>query len=400
METKELLQKFEDFKASLEAKSKADAKAEVAEQLKTVNAAIEELKGMKPAVTPEEVKAMTEKSEGLQKSFDELAVEFKAVKRGGGKEGKKSFTEAFSELVEKNWDKISNVGSNGKVTIPMSTKDVGIMTVAASVSGDTVINYGNRNAFLPSTRVNLRDLIPTNPSGTLVQAYFRETAGEGGVGVQTEGSAKSQIDFNFSEVKVVNKYIASFVRFSKQLTKAMPWMQTTLPRLLLREFYSASGGENATFYTTVSLAATGSTTTSETDPIKAIIDLISNQRTAKYNASYALVNHATIAALNKLTYTNGYYAASGGVLTRVDGSMEISGVPIIPVDFVADEKILIIDQDFLERVEAESINIQFFEQDSDNVEKNLITARIECLEEINLMMPASAIFATLTLNDL
>ena len=73
----------------------------------------------------------------------------------------------------------------------------------------------------------------------------------------------------------------------------------------------------------------------------------------------------------------------------------ISGVPIIGTDFVADDKILILDRDYIERVEAESLMIEFFEQDSDNVQKNLITARIECLEEINLMLLNSAIFADL-----
>ena len=126
-----------------------------------------------------------------------------------------------------------------------------------------------------------------------------------------------------------------------------------------------------------------------------IIDYIANQRTAKFAASFGLVSHAQLARLNKLTYTNGYYSGSGGVLTNVDGSMQISGMPVVPVDFVADDKILIVDRDYLERVEAQGLTIELFEQDSDNVQKNLITARIECLEEINLMFPSSAIFADL-----
>ena len=163
----------------------------------------------------------------------------------------------------------------------------------------------------------------------------------------------------------------------------------------MREFYSGTTGENALFYATVAAAATGSTTTAETDDVKQIIDYIANQRTAKFAASFGLVSHTQLARLNKLTYTNGYYTGSGGVLTNVDGSMAISGTPIIPVDWVADDKILILDRDYIERVEADSLMIEFFEQDSDNVQKNLITARIECLEEINLMLLNSAILADL-----
>jgi hypothetical protein len=40
---------------------------------------------------------------------------------------------------------------------------------------------------------------------------------------------------------------------------------------------------------------------------------------------------------------------------------------------------------------VEGLSIEFFQEDSDNIQKNLITARIECMEEFNLMQPASAI---------
>jgi len=75
--------------------------------------------------------------------------------------------------------------------------------------------------------------------------------------------------------------------------------------------------------------------------------------------------------------------------------MTISGMPIIPVDWVTDDKVLIIDRDYLERVEVESLNITFSEEEGNNFTKNLITARIECYEDINLMLPTSAIYADL-----
>lgn len=48
--------------------------------------------------------------------------------------------------------------------------------------------------------------------------------------------------------------------------------------------------------------------------------------------------------------------------------------------------------DYIERVETEAVNITFAMEDADNFTKNLITARIECQEELNLMLPASAIY--------
>ena len=384
-----------DIKAGLASQIKTAvnevAKETAIEQMKAVDAKIAEFKSMPNDVSGEMLTKALSDVQVLTKDFEQFQLDAKQ----GKMDGKKTFSEAFADVILKNAKEIGAVRKGNGFKVEMDLKAVGNMTLAANLTGDSVVSYNSRQAIIPSTKVNMRDLIPTNPSGTLVSVQYRETAAEGGIGVQTEGSAKSQIDFDFSEVKTVNKYIAGFARFSKQLNKALPWMQTTLPRLLLREFYSGATGENATFYGTVSAAATGSTTTAETDDVKQIIDYIANQRTAKFAASFGLVSFAQLGRLNKLTYTNGYYSGSGGVLTNLDGTMAISGVPIIGTDFVADDKILILDRDYIERVEAESLMIEFFEQDSDNVQKNLITARIECLEEINLMLLNSAIFADL-----
>jgi len=393
MEKKELLVELEAMKSDLLAQSQKysveSAKEAVENLTKNIDLKLAQIKTLPEGVDIEQLKSDVETTvkafDEFQKKFDEKHFEAKP----------KTFASAFAEMVEKNATAIGQVRKGNGFKAELDLKTVGNMTLATNLTGDSVASYNPRQAILPSTLVNFRDLIPTQSSGTLVSVQYRESAGEGGVAVQTEGSAKGQIDYDFSEVKTVNKYIAGFVRYSKQMNKALPWMQSTLPRLLLREFYSGANGENATFFATVSGAATGSTTTAETDDVKQIIDYIANQRTAKFAASVGLVSHKQLARLNKLTYTNGYYSGSGGVLTNVDGSMAISGTPIVPVDWVTDDKILIFDRDYLERVEAESLMVEFFEQDSDNVQKNLITARIECLEEINLMLLNSAIYADL-----
>ena len=335
------------------------------------------------------IKVLRDEADKNQKALDALVSA--SATQAKANQSKKSFGEVFSEQIAEEWKDLSSALSRGKSGYKMQLKAVGNMTLAASLTGDSVVNYG-ANAILPSQSPNFRDLIRTSNSSTLVQAYYRESAGEGSISKQTEGSAKTQIDFDLTEVKTVTSYVSGFARFSKQLAKSLPFFQQTLPTMLLREFYKA---ENAAFFTTVSGAATGSTTTAETDDVKQLIDYIANQRVALFDASIALVNPAQLGRLNKLTYTSGYYSGSGGVVTAPNGSMTISGVPVVAAPWVTDDKVLIYDQAFLERVEAEGLMIEFFEQDGDNVTKNLITARIECLEEINPMFPASVIYADL-----
>ena len=351
------------------------------------NAKIDELKAK--GISKEEFALVQKSVEDTIAGFDALQSSIKL--KFAQTEEVKNFGQAFAQLVKDNAKDIAGVNKSNRLTLEL--KAVGNMsTTNFGGATSTVQTYMAKQGILPSTKLNLRDLVSTQNSGTLVSVFYRETVGEGAIAVQTEGAAKGQIDYDFTKVSVVNDYIAGYTRFSKQLLKAVPWMESTLPRLMLRDFFTK---ENDTFFATLAAAATGSTTTAETDDVKQIIDYISNQRTAKFAASYGVVSHAQLARLNKLTYTNGYYTGSGGVLTNVDGSMQISGVPIIPTDWVADDKIFIFDKDYTERVEAESLKIEFYEQDSDNVQKNLITARVECLEAINLMLPTSAIYADL-----
>lgn len=353
-----------------------------------------EVKGAKEAVdsVKADIKVIKDEADKNQKAIDQVLTDIKDIKNAKPASNKKSFGEAFSDAVEANWDEIQRVKKGQKFV--MDVKAVGDMTLSGPglLSGDSVASYSSRQAILPAQKINFRDLIPTVSSDTGLYVQYRESAGEGSISVQTEGSSKTQIDFDFSEVKVVNDYIAGWARFTKQMLKSLPFMQNTLPRLLLREFFKA---ENAQFFSVINAAATGSTTTAETDDVKQIIDYIASLRDANFSPSFGMVSHTQYGRLQKLTYGTGYYAGSGGVAVSPDGSMVISGVPVIGASWVTDDKVLLIDRDYIERVEVEGVKVEFFEQDGTNVRENKITARVECYEDINLMLTGAATYADL-----
>jgi hypothetical protein len=396
MEKKELMAELEGLKSTLETLISEKTKSEIADQLKSVLAEVNaKLSAFATNDYADAVKSMTEEVAKVKadmaatiKALDIVQARVKSPKTNPVE--KKSFGEVFNEALENNFDKIAQVKKGSP--FKMELKAVGNMLLSANLTGDGTASYSGRQAILPAQKVNMRDLIPTAISPTGLYVQYRETGGEGTIAAQTEGAVKGQVDYDFSEIKVVENYIAGFARFSKQMAKQLPYMQSTLPRLLMRDFYKI---ENANFYSTVTSTATGSTTTAETDDVKAIIDYLANQANANFNASFAIVNPTQLGRLNKLLYTNGYYQGSGGVVSAPDGSITIGGTPIIAASWATDDKILIIDADYLERVETESLTIEFAMEDSDNFQRNLITARIECLENINLMLPTSAIYADL-----
>jgi len=350
---------------------------EMAENVKGFAGQIEDVKSSVSVVKDE-----------MQKQID---VAFAQKKTAASKEVK-FFDQLMEEKLEGRMDEMeSTLKKGGKFRLEMP--EAKTMTIAGNVTGNPVTTYALRPALQPAQLINFRDLVPTVRSESGLYTFYKENTGEtNNIASQTEGAAKGQNDYNLTETKIVNSYIAGFSRFSKQMMKSLPFLSQSLPRMLQRDFFKA---ENSSFFTTVSGAATGTATTTETVDLKQLVQLIANQKAANFNPSYILVSPAQQSRILIDTINAGYYVGSGSVQIGTGGDITIWGVPVLSATWVTDNKALVIDADYIERVEVEGIAIEFSYEDSDNFQKNLVTARIECYEAINLMLPGSAIYATL-----
>ncbi len=363
---------------------------ESVEKMKAANeAAIADVK-TQVAEVKAAVVTMDEAAKKNQAALDQMIAE-KAAKTVNNKN--KSFGDAFSEQIAEAFDskqaEINEFQRNKNAKLTIDLKAVGTMTTSANLSGDGVATYNTRQGLVPAQKVNFRDLIPTAVSPTGLYVTYRETGTEGSIGIQTEGNLKSQIDYDLTEVKVVSDYIAGFARFSKQMMFQLPFLQNTLQRMLLRDFYKK---ENSTFFTAVSQAATGSTTTAASVDAEQLVDWIANQLDANFEASFALVSYAQWADLLKTKPTD--YSVPGGVIIDPNGNIRIAGVPVIGASWVTNDKALIVDASYLERVETEGLRVEFSYEDSDNFQRNLVTARVECFEDINIMRTDALIYGS------
>jgi hypothetical protein len=363
---------------------------ESVEKMKAANeAAIADVK-TQVAEVKAAVVTMDEAAKKNQAALDQMIAE-KAAKTVNNKT--KSFGDAFSEQMAEAFEakqaEIKEFQKNKNAKLTIDLKAVGTMTTSANLSGDGVATYNSRQGLVPAQKVNFRDLIPTAVSPTGLYVTYRETGTEGSIGIQTEGNLKSQIDYDLTEVKVVSDYIAGFARFSKQMMFQLPFLQNTLQRMLLRDFYKK---ENSTFFSAVSLAATGSTTTAATVDAEQLVDWIANQLDANFEASFALVSYAQWADLLKTKPTD--YSVPGGVIIDPNGNIRIAGVPVIGASWVTNDKALIVDASYLERVETEGLRVEFSYEDSDNFQRNLVTARVECFEDINIMRTDALIYGS------
>jgi len=331
----------------------------------------------KDAVTKADIE---EAKSFMQKQFDELA----AKEKNATPQAQKSVGDVIAEKVDV---KDVEAGLNTKGRFRLEMPEVKSFTL----TGDQVASYGNRQGIFPAAPLNFRDLVPTFNTPTGLYVFYREVAGTNNIAKQTIGATKAENSYSMSEVKVVQQYIAGFTQFPKQMAQDLPFLSGQMPRLLQRDYFAK---ENDLFFATTAAAATGVATTTKTDDVEQIIELIANQRTAKFTPSFVLVSEAQMARLLIGTYNKGFYAGAGAVVVSGQG-LNIWGVPVVSAPWVVDNKAMVIDANYIERIQASGLAIELSYEAQDSFVTNQVVARIECRTEINLLLPSSAIYGTL-----
>ncbi len=373
---------------SLIEKIKVDSEAKSAQVTAALEAKLAEYKAASETKTAEELKSIQKEMQDQYDQFvtSKAAQNAPSVKTIDGELTEKLSGMNFKEGVDNDLTNELRAKRSFRIDMP-EVKAMGLN----NLTGDPVASYGPKQAILPSQKVNFRDLVPTFNTETGLYVFYKETATPNNIAKQSEGSTKGENTYALSEVKVVQQYIAGHTTFTKQMATSLPFMTQVLPGLLLRDYFKK---ENALFYASVNAVATPDTS-AETDNVKKIIDFVADQQQLDFNASFVVISYNDMAKLIKSTYGNGYYAGAGLVALGGQNGITINGVPVVAASWATTGKALVIDQDFIQRVQVKGLAIELSYENNDNFVKNAITARIECQTEINLMLAESASFGTL-----
>ena len=329
--------------------------------------------------------------------FDEAQKAFKEWQATKDERDEKN-QKALNDLLEKQ-NKIqlpgsANLGFSGQLKNALSENFEGIkqvrkghghafelkaiMTEATHLTGGGVRSYLDPS-IKPGTRgYNFRDLCDVVTTQTGLISLPRETGSTGSISRVGENVGKPQLDYTFTMVPYTADYIAGYVRISKQMLQDLPFLQSWLPRMLIRDFYKA---ENTQFYGDISAVATGNSTTSATVYAEKLIDWIANLGGAGFMPNGIVNTYALWASLLKTTSgAGGTYSIPGGTVIGTDGAVRVVGVPIYPTSWIATGKTIVGDWTYATIAVADPLKVEFFEQDQDNVIKNLITVRVEARE--------------------
>lgn len=376
------------LKEANEAKIK-EASEQNAVKVKELTDTIEDLKKEIAEKEAEAKKAAEEAKADLQKQFDEWQA---AQKNKGPKKEIKSFEDAVAEgLKEQEKDLKKMAQTKGmSVTIQMKAatdEDFNMSNFAngeyAKLTTETRGLY--QNPFMP---IWLRTLLPNATTQGSTIYYPRYTgSGDGAAGVWDGSgdiaslSSKPGVNFDIDDVTETVKWIAGVTRVKREMLDDIAWLRSFIAQQLTvgrRGLFVAENTQIIDTLDTNSTAYDGSLTLL----IEQIYEAAFGQLADNYmNADLIIMNSRDLVKeviLNKAS-TSGLYNLPAGTIATVNGQLSVGGIRTIglPESTVPAGTAYVIDTRQTQFVSRMSPDIRAFEQDRDNVVKNLITFRAE-----------------------
>lgn len=333
---------------------------------------------------------MAEGESKLEDNFNKFSAELKA--KVASEKQKNNPNEAFKSFIADNMDKIGAVTKDRPAIFgKQETKVVAdMLTTGDHITGDDIRVYNRTPIVLPGHDLNFADLVPSVNIDGGTYTYIRETAGEGAVATQTEGSDKAKVDFDFSHIDVTTDFIAGRTVYSKKMRNNTQYLQSFLPEALRKKYFIT---ENTQFNTVLAAAATTSTNLiASFDNIPELIKAdIATLDVARYSANAIVMNKTdwyTILNTEKSTGA-GYGLPFGFTYDANSNTLRCLGIPVLKADWVAATKYYVGDWNMIEKVVTEGLSLEF--SDQERFSKNEIVARIEAQVALAVKQPASII---------
>lgn len=331
----------------------------------------------------------------LQKSFNDYKAEMGRKKVSPEF---KSFGTSFAENIEKSFDQIQKFGRGemAKTSFQMDSKAAATMTAAADLTGSVITTYEPGLSIFPSPKVNFRDLVQAVPSATGSYTIYNELTGAQGAPANqaSDGAAKAQVDYRYKANVYTAQYISGYVRIAKQMLQDLPFLQSYLPQQLMRDFLIAESG---IFNTALAAVANTAAAGSALPYVERLINEVATLENANYTPSCIVLNPKDYATVMKYKASgSGQYTYPGNLMINDQGVIMLNGLPIYKGTFLTQNKFWVGDFSYAKNIIADGLKVEFFEQDNDNVERNLITVRIEAREVLGVNLPQAFTYGDFT----
>lgn len=383
MELNELVQ---EVKSGLES-FKTDANKTIGEQksaLDTLREQVENLGKLEGVAKATDV-------EQIRKDFDALATKFNESGSIGGNGKVVSFHDAFAKAITEGEQTLKTIASGkadqktGRPGGSIELKDMSFSNFGTGAYEAITTETRPGVYQSPFNPVWLRNIVPNGSTSSEVIQYLRENGGSGAAAVW-DGRAtplveKPEVQFNFSLVSENVEWIAAITRLPRQMLMDASFLNTYIPNQLLYGRRGILVAENTLIYNALTDPANSTAYDgTHTNPVEIIYDAALGQiRDNYFAATHVLMNNRDVVnliALNKAT-TSGEYDLPPGLSAVINGQLTIGGIPVVGLPQLPAGEFIVLDSRATQFVSRLSPEVRFFEEDRDNVPKNLITVRAE-----------------------
>jgi hypothetical protein len=328
---------------------------------------------------------------GLTERLDGVVAELKAKNT---KVEVKTFESEFAKALESKSAELKDLGI-GITKLSIELKDVNLqtnntLTGQTNGAGGAVINQLG-SVILPSQKVNFTDLIATVNGSQDTIRLWRETAEANTIARISKGAQKPEQELSVVPVDFTASYVAGVYKFEKSMMRNLPWMQQRLPEMLRRNFNKTI---NASFYASLYAAATAATTTAENRIVR-LVEAIAQAENSDFDVNGIILNPADFASISVNATTAGEFTLPGTVVFS-NGRLTINGVPVFKATWVTVDQFILGDWSQAYKYTTDTLKLQYFDQDVDNVQKNAITTRIEESNVLVIEQPKAFIKGVLT----
>ena len=238
--------------------------------------------------------------------------------------------------------------------------------------------------------LNVLDLVPAGTTTSDTVKFGKENTFTNSAAETAQGAAKPQSAITYTSDQEYVETIATFLKVSKQALRDAPMLESSINARLghmvrHRLQQQIIGGDGA------SPNLSGWTTTgNHTDYTPVSGDLATDSLNkakyaviaADYDANAIIMNPADFGAIERIkssSSNNDYAFGEGAALSYINNGLTpmIWGLPVVLTNDLASGKFILMDRFASQLFMRENLRVEMFEQDEDNVQKNLITVRAE-----------------------
>jgi HK97 family phage major capsid protein len=380
-----LLAELANIKAGLETKTATEVKSAIdafETKLSASNKSQFETE-LKNATDAMEAKFSAE-LKSVQDHADKL--DLKLQDKASGTKNEDTLVKSITE----NFKGISEVRKGNAVQV----KAVGNMTLPVNLTGDAPRDYNLNVVLVPGQALNVSDLVGSVNIEGGTYTYPRETGGEGSISSQTEGSSKTQKDYDITMVDLATNFIAGFTRYSKKMANNLPFLTSFIPNALRRDYAIA---ENSIFNTVLAAAATASAQIiTGKNKIEMLLNEIATQEGLNFPVNGIVVRPADYWDILKTEKSTGAGYGLPGIVTLENGQLRINGIAIYRANWLAANKYYVGDWTRVNKIVTEGLSLEFSETEGTNFVTNNITARIEAQVGLAVEQPAAIVYGDFT----